>query len=308
MSPEHDPRAQCGRGVDSAGLRLLPAHGLRQAPPRRPRTGSSAEEQKEREARRKKTSRRRRTGATLSSRWPSAVLGAGPALGPAAPAPALSQAVPVPLSVFSLATAPGSSLPGLGKALNSFSFLRSMPVSLPSLLNNSLHHQSLHTCLVTICHFRWRCHAPFSSPHRCADLHTQSGGVHPNDAVSSPVRGRLLSEADWSGERSSVLGLHLVCPAVLGPATPCAAGPVPSPHSDLPRGEPPLACQLDGASHIGSFHFPVFKSKMCSLFQYLSNYKIFREGLLHKGWVELCFIRYCFLFDNRTSNPPLNYC
>lgn len=143
-------------------------------------------------------------------------------------------------------------------------------------------------------------------PHRRADLHTQSGGVHPNDAMSSPVRGRLLSEADWS-ERSSVLGLHLVCPAVLGPATPCAAGPVPSPRSDLPRGEPPLACQLGGASHIGSFHFPVFKSKMCSLFQYLSNYKIFREDLLRKGWAELCFIRYCFLFDNSASNPPLNY-
>lgn len=137
MSPDYDPRAQCGRGVGSAGLGLPPAHSLRQAPRATP--GQEARPaQKERETRRRKTSHRRRTGLC----HPDCRVrpGGRPCLGPAAPTPALSQTVLVPLSVFSLATAPGSSLPGLGKALNSFSLLRSVPVSLPSLLNNSLHH------------------------------------------------------------------------------------------------------------------------------------------------------------------------
>lgn len=48
------------------------------------------------------------------------------------------------------------------------------------------------------------------------------------------------------------------------------------------------AVQLDlRYFQIESFNFPTFQNKMYNFFQYIANYKNFREGLLHKGWVEL---------------------
>lgn len=79
MSPDYDPRAQCGRGVGSAGLGLPPAHSLRQAPPSEPRTGGSAGAEGERDPKEEDLSQEE--DRTLSSRLPSA------SWGPALPRP-----------------------------------------------------------------------------------------------------------------------------------------------------------------------------------------------------------------------------
>lgn len=180
VSSEYGSLAQSGRGVESAGVCHLPAHNLRLAPrgvltrqevPLRHRQSSPGCWVRPR-------GRRPLTGGGQGP-WNrhSAIprlLSQGPRSRPypqpSCPPSAFSWIVLVPLSIFSLATAPRSFLPTLGISLNSFSLFRSLPVSLTCPLIDSLHRQSLHTYLTTICHFRWCHHASFSSPHLLCTL------------------------------------------------------------------------------------------------------------------------------------------